>query len=152
MRFAVPKESSKASDISLCVSIVARPDRKETLTLRKRNSLEIGTLGTQPIRFPPPPPANRTQPVFMSETKPDNPKILTPVLWDGASEFPITLRDYFAGHALAGLTVGLVGELRAGGRSEVSAYAHGPCNAVLAERAFAAADAMLIARQKEPTP
>ena len=63
--------------------------------------------------------------------------------------YGMTLRDYFAGQALAGMCVGLVGELKSGGRSEVSAYAHGPCNSVLSERAYAAAAAIDAARSQE---
>lgn len=82
---------------------------------------------------------------------------------DGGPAFPIpllegerfkgnangmSLRDYFAAVALSGLCVGLVGKLTAAGESEVSAYAHGACNMVLAERSYAAADAMLRERER----
>lgn len=61
----------------------------------------------------------------------------------------MSLRDWFAGQALAGMCVGLVGELKFAGRFEISAYAHGPCNTVIAERAYSAADAMLAERNKD---
>lgn len=63
----------------------------------------------------------------------------------------MSLRDYFAGQALAGLTVGCAGFLGhdADGRPSFSAYAKGDCNAVLADRAYALADAMLAEREKE---
>lgn len=61
----------------------------------------------------------------------------------------MSLRDWFAGQALAGMCVGLVGELRENGTSTISAYAHGPCNKVLAERAYAIADSMLKERSRE---
>lgn len=86
---------------------------------------------------------------------------------DGGQAFPVvgegcgnphyhisgmTLRDWFAGQAVSGLSVGLVGELTIGGRSEVSAYAHGPCDKVLADRAYAVADALLAARAATTPP
>ena len=65
------------------------------------------------------------------------------------TEGGMSLRDWFAGQALAGMCVGLVGELRENGTSTISAYAHGPCNKVLAERAYAIADSMLKERSRE---
>lgn len=55
------------------------------------------------------------------------------------------LRDWFAGQALAGLVGGCAGRLG----NEFSAYATGPCNAALAERAYSLADAMLAQRSKQ---
>lgn len=51
----------------------------------------------------------------------------------------MTLRDYFAAKIAASLAIGCAGEL---GR-EFTAYAKGPCNSAIAERAFALADAMI---------
>ncbi len=48
----------------------------------------------------------------------------------------MTLRDYFAGQALMGMGL-------------YSDYAHGPCNADAAKRAYALADAMLKAREAD---
>jgi hypothetical protein len=56
----------------------------------------------------------------------------------------ISLRDYFAGQALAGLSVGCAGLLN----GEFTAYAKGSCNSVLVERAYVLADAMLEARKE----
>jgi len=56
----------------------------------------------------------------------------------------MTLRDWFAGQALAGLSMGCAGLL--GGK--FSAYAEGACNEVLADRAFVLADLMLAERAK----
>lgn len=61
------------------------------------------------------------------------------------SEKGMSLRDYMAGQALAGLSVGCAGMLG----NEFSAYAKGHCNSILAERAYALADAMLEARNRE---
>ena len=47
----------------------------------------------------------------------------------------MTLRDYFAAAALAGM-------------SYASDYSKGPCNSAIAERAFHIADAMLAEREK----
>ena len=57
----------------------------------------------------------------------------------------ITLRDWFAGQALAGFTVGLGGYLL---KDEYSAYANGACNSSIANRCYALADAMLKERNK----
>lgn len=54
----------------------------------------------------------------------------------------MSLRDWFAGNVASSLSVGCSGMLG----SEFSAYAKGDCNAVIAERAYALADAMLRAR------
>ena len=64
----------------------------------------------------------------------------SPPAWSGMS-----LRDYFAGQALAGLCVGCAGMLG----KDFSPYAKGPCNSALADRAFVVADAMLAERDKE---
>ena len=55
----------------------------------------------------------------------------------------MTLRDWFAGQALAGMLTGTTGKI--GGT--VTAYAFGDCNAVIVDRAYAIADAMLLARK-----
>ena len=66
---------------------------------------------------------------------------------DGGPAFPCTdakgfvsdgmsLRDYFAGQALAGMQIW-------------ADYSKGHCNAALVERAYVIADAMLAERQKE---
>jgi len=64
---------------------------------------------------------------------------------DGGPAFPFTpqqlltgsaglsVRDYFAGQALAAMTV-------------APDYSKGPCNSAMAERAFVIADAMLVQR------
>lgn len=57
-------------------------------------------------------------------------------------EFGMSLRDYFAAAVAQGLSVGCAGMLG----KDFSAYAKGPCNAVIAERAYSVADAMLAAR------
>jgi hypothetical protein len=59
----------------------------------------------------------------------------------------MSIRDWFAGMALQGMCVGVVGKIGDGGRVEITAYSHGACNAVLTERAYALADAMLAARE-----
>ena len=71
---------------------------------------------------------------------------------DGGAAFPrgeagpmrshndgMTLRDWFAGQALAGLLA----------NNCAPDYSRGQCNAAAAERAFAVADFMLRAREKE---
>ena len=62
---------------------------------------------------------------------------------DSAKQFPtqegMTLRDWFAGQALASMTV-------------APDYSKGPCNFAMAERAYCIADAMLEARNKEVAP
>lgn len=58
----------------------------------------------------------------------------------------MSLRDWFAGQAIAGLVVGCAGMLG----NEFAAYAKGDCNAVLANRAYTLADAMLAARKAQP--
>ena len=50
-------------------------------------------------------------------------------------------RDELAGQALAGMVCGAVGVIGKG--TELSAYAHGPCNLGIVERAWALADAMI---------
>ena len=55
---------------------------------------------------------------------------------DGGPAFRMSLRDYFAGQALAGMQIW-------------ADYSKGHCNAVLVERAYVIADAMLAERQKE---
>lgn len=50
-------------------------------------------------------------------------------------------RDEFARAALMGMCVGVVGLI--GGKEPISAYAKGPCNAALVDRAFVLADSML---------
>lgn len=59
---------------------------------------------------------------------------------DGSPEWPqegMSLRDWFAGQALAGLVPNAAWD-----------YSSGPCNAAAAERCYAIADAMLEARGK----
>ena len=53
-----------------------------------------------------------------------------------AAQFGMSLRDYFAGQALAGMQIW-------------ADYSKGHCNAALVERAYVIADAMLAERQKE---
>jgi hypothetical protein len=60
----------------------------------------------------------------------------------------MTLRDWFAGQAMAAMLTGVVGKIGAG--SDVHAYATGPCNAVIVDRAYVIADAMLAARKEQP--
>jgi hypothetical protein len=48
----------------------------------------------------------------------------------------MTLRDWFAGQALASMTV-------------APDYSKGPCNGAMAERAYIIADAMLAARERK---
>ncbi len=57
----------------------------------------------------------------------------------------ISLRDYFAGLALSGFTVGLGGYLL---KEEYSAYINGACNSSIANRCYAIADAMIKERNK----
>lgn len=56
----------------------------------------------------------------------------------------MTLRDWFAGQVVVGLVTGCAGPL---GR-EFSAYAKGPDNAMIAERAYLLADILLAERAK----
>jgi hypothetical protein len=56
----------------------------------------------------------------------------------------MTLRDWFAGQAMASMLTGAVGIV--GG--SLGAYAHGACNAVIVDRAYVIADAMLAERMK----
>jgi len=57
----------------------------------------------------------------------------------------MTLRDWFAGKALAGFTVGLGGYIT---KEEYTPYAKGACNAEVVARCFVLADAMLEERSK----
>jgi hypothetical protein len=57
----------------------------------------------------------------------------------------MSLRDWFAGQAMAAMLTGVVG--RIGAAKDVYAYAAGPCNSVIVARAYAIADAMLEARK-----
>jgi hypothetical protein len=52
-------------------------------------------------------------------------------------ETGMTLRDWFAGQALASMTV-------------APDYTKGPCNQAMAERAYVIADAMIAAREVKP--
>ena len=56
--------------------------------------------------------------------------------YEAAGQPGMTLRDWFAGQALASMTV-------------APDYSKGPCNAAMAERAYVIADAMLSARNKK---
>ena len=75
---------------------------------------------------------------------------------DGGAAFPhpghyssgMSLRDWFAGQAIAGLLVGRAGMLG----NDFSAYAKGYCNGALADRAYALVDAMLAERAKASRP
>lgn len=57
----------------------------------------------------------------------------------------MSLRDYFAAKAMEGMLTGTLGRLSES--REASAYAVGHCNAAVADRAYAIADAMLAARK-----
>lgn len=58
----------------------------------------------------------------------------------------MSLRDWFAGMALQGMVSGVCGHLQI---DEVfSAYAHGPCDSEITERAYAIANVMIAAREK----
>jgi hypothetical protein len=70
-----------------------------------------------------------------------------PVPGSTATDIGMTLRDWFAGQALAGILNGCMGTT---GFGEVSAYSRGPCNSAAADRAYAVADAMLKAREVQP--
>jgi hypothetical protein len=61
------------------------------------------------------------------------------------SQEGMSLRDWFAGQAMAAMLTGVVG--RIGAAKDVYAYAAGPCNSVIVARAYALADAMLEARK-----
>ena len=52
-----------------------------------------------------------------------------------AMQFGLSIRDYFAGQALAAMTA-------------APDYSKGPCNHAMAERAFLIADEMIIIRRK----
>jgi 1,6-anhydro-N-acetylmuramate kinase len=71
---------------------------------------------------------------------------------DGAPVFQmqhdLRLRDWFAGQAMAAMLTGVVGKI--GAAQDVHAYATGPCNAVIVDRAYVLADAMLEARKVQP--
>ena len=56
----------------------------------------------------------------------------------------MSLRDWFAGMAASGLVTGCAGTIG----HDFSAYANGPCNHAIADRAYALADAMLEERAK----
>lgn len=58
------------------------------------------------------------------------------------------LVDLWAGMIAAGLAVGCAGMLN----KEFSAYANGPCNAAIAERAYSAANALLAERRNREKP
>lgn len=58
----------------------------------------------------------------------------------------MTLREHYAGLAMQGMVGGMVGLLN----GEPSAYAKGACNAVVADRAVALADALLEALEAKP--
>lgn len=78
----------------------------------------------------------------MSE-KPENPQAFPSGKDDYWREQGMTLRDYFAGKIAGALATGCSGMLS----GEFSAYAKGDCNAVIAERSYSLADAMLKARE-----
>ena len=69
-----------------------------------------------------------------------------PDLFSAGTSEGMTLRDHFAGLAMEGMMMGCVGTI--GHWPEVTAYAKGPYNAAIAERAYAMADAMLKAREQ----
>lgn len=52
----------------------------------------------------------------------------------------MTLRDWFAGQAMASMLTGVV--------TDSGAYARGDCNAVIVQRAYVIADAMLAERER----
>ncbi len=54
--------------------------------------------------------------------------------------------DYFAGQALAGMMVGSVGTI--GNSKDVSAYAKGHCNHVIADRAYVIAANMIAEKRR----
>lgn len=61
----------------------------------------------------------------------------------GGNSSGMSLRDYFAAKAMQGLCTGCSGTLG----KEFSAYAKGACNAVISERSYVLADAMIKARE-----
>ncbi len=64
-----------------------------------------------------------------------------PVQDCAAYQYPgMTLRDWFAGQAMASMLSGVV--------RDGSAYGRGDCNAVIVQRAYVIADAMLAEREK----
>lgn len=73
---------------------------------------------------------------------------------DGGPAFPMherddalrgmSLRDYFAGQALAGMCVGVSGMLD----GKFSPYAKGPCDSGIAARCVAVADALIAELEK----
>jgi hypothetical protein len=67
--------------------------------------------------------------------------------WDGFSEHEgMSLRDHFAGLAMSGMLMGILGRFNDG---SISAYKSGPCNQSIADRAYVMADAMLAERAKQ---
>ena len=62
----------------------------------------------------------------------------------------LTKRELFAAMAMQGLLHGAVGFI--GNSKDPSAYAHGPCNADVAERSVSMADALLDALLPAPDP
>ena len=71
-------------------------------------------------------------PAFPQHGWSSNPEVIERMKHQGG----MTLRDWFAGQALASMTV-------------APDYSKGPCNAAMAERAYVIADAMLSARNKK---
>lgn len=66
---------------------------------------------------------------------------------DGYVPIPgLSKRELFAAMAMQGLLVGCGGKLG----NEYSAYAHGPCNDAIVERALVVADKLLAALEKKP--
>lgn len=56
----------------------------------------------------------------------------------------MTLRDWFAGQAMAAMLTGVVGKLG----THIGAYVNGDCNAVIVDRAYTIADAMLAEKDR----
>lgn len=76
--------------------------------------------------------------------EPENPPAFPVVGPLGVSDYGMTLRDWFAGQAMGAMLNGVVGEI--GGR--IGAYSRGDCNAVIVDRAYTIAAAMLAERAK----